>query len=96
MSLFLPYVLISLLKVSDFGLAKNLDADSETDMLPVKWTAPEAIKHKVSYGSFLLLIKFTYEFKTARDIVREQRNCTFRSNDLFSVTTQTGTVGHQN
>eukprot|EP00112_Aurelia_sp_Birch-Aquarium-sp1_P004767 Seg1541.1 transcript_id=Seg1541.1/GoldUCD/mRNA.D3Y31 product="Tyrosine-protein kinase CSK" protein_id=Seg1541.1/GoldUCD/D3Y31 len=33
-------------KVSDFGLAKNLDADSETDMLPVKWTAPEAIKHK--------------------------------------------------
>ena len=50
---FIPTLrLISLLKVSDFGLAKNLDADSETDMLPVKWTAPEAIKHKVSFGSF--------------------------------------------
>lgn len=36
-------------KVADFGLAKyEKNAASETAKLPIKWTAPEALKHNVS------------------------------------------------
>ncbi|KAL3866738.1 hypothetical protein ACJMK2_044018 [Sinanodonta woodiana] len=34
-------------KVSDFGLAKQEDYSQESDKLPIKWTAPEALKEKV-------------------------------------------------
>ena len=37
-------------KVCDFGLAWdiNLKTDIDTGKLPIKWTAPEALKHNVS------------------------------------------------
>ena len=34
-------------KVSDFGLAKDVEQQIETGKFPVKWTAPEAIQQKV-------------------------------------------------
>lgn len=35
-------------KVSDFGLARGEKFATETAKLPIKWTAPEALKHNVS------------------------------------------------
>ena len=36
-------------KVADFGLAKRSDwGDIDSGKLPIKWTAPEVMKHKVS------------------------------------------------
>lgn len=35
-------------KVSDFGLAKGERKGLDSSRLPVKWTAPEALKHGVS------------------------------------------------
>lgn len=35
-------------KVSDFGLAKAERKGLDASRLPVKWTAPEALKHGVS------------------------------------------------
>lgn len=35
-------------KVSDFGLAKAERKGLDSSRLPVKWTAPEALKHGVS------------------------------------------------
>lgn len=36
-------------KVSDFGLARNeKNATSESAKLPIKWTAPEALKYNVN------------------------------------------------
>lgn len=34
-------------KVSDFGLTKEASSTQDTAKLPVKWTAPEALKEKV-------------------------------------------------
>lgn len=34
-------------KVSDFGLAKEVSSSQDTAKLPVKWTAPEALREKV-------------------------------------------------
>lgn len=42
-------------KVADFGLAKyEKNAASETAKLPIKWTAPEALKHNVRLELFAL------------------------------------------
>eukprot|EP00730_Choanoeca_flexa_P002667 TRINITY_DN11125_c0_g1_i4.p1 TRINITY_DN11125_c0_g1~~TRINITY_DN11125_c0_g1_i4.p1 ORF type:complete len:104 (+),score=16.04 TRINITY_DN11125_c0_g1_i4:94-405(+) len=36
-------------KVADFGLAKQSQlGDIDSSKLPIKWTAPEVLKHKVS------------------------------------------------
>lgn len=40
-------------KVSDFGLAGVNPRGTDTTLLPVKWTAPEALKHNVSDGEQL-------------------------------------------
>lgn len=37
-------------KVSDFGLTKEASSTQDTGKLPVKWTAPEALREKVSEG----------------------------------------------
>lgn len=37
-------------KVSDFGLTKEASSTQDTGKLPVKWTAPEALREKVSGG----------------------------------------------
>lgn len=38
-------------KVADFGLAKESElGDIDSSKLPIKWTAPEVLKHKVSTG----------------------------------------------
>lgn len=37
-------------KVSDFGLARVNPKGTDNTVLPVKWTAPEALKHNVSDG----------------------------------------------
>ncbi|KFQ38101.1 Megakaryocyte-associated tyrosine-protein kinase, partial [Mesitornis unicolor] len=37
-------------KVSDFGLARVNPKGADATLLPVKWTAPEALKHNVSNG----------------------------------------------
>lgn len=37
-------------KVSDFGLTKEASSTQDTGKLPVKWTAPEALREKVSKG----------------------------------------------
>lgn len=34
-------------KVSDFGLTKEVSSTQDTAKLPVKWTAPEALREKV-------------------------------------------------
>lgn len=47
-------------KVADFGLAKyEKNAASETAKLPIKWTAPEALKHNVCAQ---LLVKKKFAF----------------------------------
>lgn len=35
-------------KVSDFGLTKEASSTQDTGKLPVKWTAPEALREKVA------------------------------------------------
>ena len=37
-------------KVSDFGLTREVFSKSEGTKLPVKWTAPEALRENVSYS----------------------------------------------
>lgn len=37
-------------KVSDFGLTKEASSTQDTGKLPVKWTAPEALREKVGEG----------------------------------------------
>lgn len=36
-------------KVSDFGLTKEASSTQDTAKLPVKWTAPEALREKVQF-----------------------------------------------
>lgn len=38
-------------KVSDFGLTKEASSTQDTGKLPVKWTAPEALREKVKQAS---------------------------------------------
>lgn len=38
-------------KVSDFGLTKEASCTQDTGKLPVKWTAPEALREKVGWAS---------------------------------------------
>lgn len=38
-------------KVSDFGLTKEASSTQDTGKLPVKWTAPEALREKVGQAS---------------------------------------------
>lgn len=38
-------------KVSDFGLTKEASSTQDTGKLPVKWTAPEALREKVKRAS---------------------------------------------
>jgi c-src tyrosine kinase len=48
-------VLISeegLAKVSDFGLARDENVSAEGGKLPIKWTAPEALKHGVGFVDY--------------------------------------------
>lgn len=42
-------------KVSDFGLTKEVSSIQDTAKLPVKWTAPEALREKVRCHSQGLL-----------------------------------------
>ncbi|XP_057274726.1 megakaryocyte-associated tyrosine-protein kinase isoform X3 [Pezoporus wallicus] len=52
----------SVAKVSDFGLARVNPKGADATLLPVKWTAPEALKHNVSRLQpplLLLLQKFS-------------------------------------
>ena len=37
-------------KVSDFGLAKTVSSARLSSKLPVKWTAPEALRDSVRYA----------------------------------------------
>lgn len=39
---------ICVAKVSDFGLAKEEGINTDVGKLPIKWTAPEALKESVS------------------------------------------------
>lgn len=41
-------------KVSDFGLARDENFTLEGGKLPIKWTAPEALKQGVSHTSHAL------------------------------------------
>lgn len=57
-------VLISeegLAKVSDFGLARDENVSAEGGKLPIKWTAPEALKHGVSSFNKVIRTSVTYE-----------------------------------
>lgn len=57
-------VLISeegLAKVSDFGLARDENVSAEGGKLPIKWTAPEALKHGVSSFKKVIRTSVTYE-----------------------------------
>lgn len=40
-------------KVSDFGLTKEVSSSQDTAKLPVKWTAPEALREKVRFDALL-------------------------------------------
>lgn len=37
-------------KVADFGLAREEGGPDATAKLPIKWTAPEALKHNVIFN----------------------------------------------
>lgn len=45
-------------KVSDFGLTKEVSSSQDTAKLPVKWTAPEALREKVSTDAVLRGLKY--------------------------------------
>ena len=41
-------------KVADFGLAWNEQSTLESGKLPIKWTAPEALKYNVTMAIFII------------------------------------------
>lgn len=41
-------------KVSDFGLARDENFSLDGGKLPIKWTAPEALKQNVSVWNYIL------------------------------------------
>ena len=43
---------ITFFQVSDFGLAREGVTRTDSQKLPVKWTAPEALKDKVDHTLF--------------------------------------------
>lgn len=47
-------------KVSDFGLTKEVSSTQDTAKLPVKWTAPEALREKVRTDAMLRVLKYWY------------------------------------
>lgn len=59
-------------KVSDFGLTKEASSTQDTAKLPVKWTAPEALREKVQsdtaelpaarnfYSHFVFFVGWTF------------------------------------
>lgn len=49
-------------KVSDFGLTKLDSKVSDNVKLPIKWTAPEALKKEVSMKSSLVIFLFNLGF----------------------------------
>lgn len=66
-------------KVSDFGLTKEASSTQDTGKLPVKWTAPEALREKVSegpgslplpsfLGSMLIVLSTWQKFSTKSDV----------------------------
>jgi len=52
----------SMAKVSDFGLTKVDSKESDKAKLPVKWTAPEALKKEVCLRNFYVLFFEVYSF----------------------------------
>lgn len=49
-------------KVADFGLTREVFSRSEGAKLPVKWTAPEALRETVSNCILFLLCVFCFGF----------------------------------
>lgn len=47
-------------KVSDFGLAREECYNLDVGKLPIKWTAPEALKNGVSLRYYILIIILYY------------------------------------
>ncbi len=45
-------------KVSDFGLTKDVFTNTEGAKLPVKWTAPEALRENVSCISYCIVLSY--------------------------------------
>ena len=43
-------------KVSDFGLTREVLSKSEGTKLPVKWTAPEALRENVCFNSHVIIL----------------------------------------
>lgn len=43
-------------KVSDFGLARHTDMLHDSGKVPIKWTAPEALRQNVCLISFISII----------------------------------------
>lgn len=47
-------------KVSDFGLTKEVSSTQDTAKLPVKWTAPEALREKVRAAAVSRVQSYCY------------------------------------
>ena len=63
-------------KVSDFGLAREECFNSEVGKLPIKWTAPEALKGNVGYTIFIFTnTMFFFSLKTIFRDFQINRTC---------------------
>lgn len=51
-------------KVSDFGLTKEVSSTQDTAKLPVKWTAPEALREKVRAAAVSRVERYCYHIGT--------------------------------
>lgn len=71
--------LMCFLKVSDFGLAREGVTRSDSQKLPVKWTAPEALKENVIHLLFLLSFSlfppYLYFFLSVSRNFQTNRTC---------------------